>query len=159
MGLALLTDARQSAVALEIQRGVVRLLASYALASVVELPLPNGRRADVVGLTDSGELWIVEVKSSIEDFRADHKWPDYRDFCDRLLFAVRPDFPHDILPADTGLIVADRYGGEIMRPSPHTPLAGARRKSMTVRFARAAATRLALAMDPALAGALEPSAT
>ena len=144
----------QSAVAAEICRGVVRLLTAHGLTSVAELPLPNGRRADVVALTDKGEIWIVEIKSSIEDFRADQKWPEYRDFSDRLFFAVRPSFPVEILPEDTGLILADRYGGEIVRPSPELRLAGARRKSMTLRFARGAAARLSLALDPSLRVAL-----
>jgi hypothetical protein len=134
--------------ALEICRGVIRLLADHGLASVAELPLPNGRRADVVALSADGEIWIVEIKSSIEDFRADQKWPEYREFSDRLFFAVRPDFPVDILPADTGLVLADRYGGEIVRASPEQRLAAARRKSMTLRFARAAAARLSYALDP-----------
>jgi hypothetical protein len=140
----------QSAVAFEICRGVVRLLAAHGLAGVAELPLPNGRRADVVALSDKGEIWIIEIKSSIEDFRADQKWPDYRDFSDRLFFAVRPGFPVEVLPEDTGLILADRYGGEIVRPAPEMRLAGARRKSMTLRFARAAAARLCVAIDPSL---------
>src|SRR5262245_10702299 len=88
----------QSPAALEICRGVTRLLAAHNVACVSELCLPNGRRADVMGLCVDGSLWIVEIKSSIEDFRADHKWPDYRDFSDRLFFAVRPGFPVEILP-------------------------------------------------------------
>jgi hypothetical protein len=76
------------------------------------------RRADVAGLSDGGEIWIVEIKSCLEDFRADQKWPEYREFCDRLFFAVAPDFPREVLPQETGLIIADRYGGEIVRPAP-----------------------------------------
>ncbi|HKZ96158.1 MAG TPA: MmcB family DNA repair protein [Hyphomicrobiaceae bacterium] len=146
--LVSLRDGRQSPAALDICRGVVRLLASHGLASVAELPLPNGRRADVVGLSDSGGIWIVEIKSSIEDLRADGKWPEYRDYSDQLFFAVRPDFPLSALPEDTGLILADRYGGEIIRPSQEARLSGARRKSMMVRFARAAALRLTALADP-----------
>ena len=97
---------------------------------------------------------IIEIKSSIEDFRVDQKWPEYRDYSDRLFFAVRPDFPVDILPADTGLILADRYGGEIVRPAPELRLAAARRKIMTLRFGRAAAARLAIALDPSLRTAI-----
>ncbi len=115
----------QSAVAFEICRGVVRLLTAHGLTSVAELPLPNGRRADVCALSDKGEIWIVEIKSSIEDFRTDQKWPEYRDFSDRLFFAVRPGFPVEVLPEDAGLILADRYGGEIVRASPELRLAGA----------------------------------
>jgi hypothetical protein len=121
---------------------------------VAELPLPNGRRADICALSDKGEIWIVEIKSSLEDFRTDQKWPEYRDFSDRLFFAVRPGFPVDILPEDAGLILADRYGGEIVRPSPELRLAGARRKSMTLRIARTAAARLSVALDPSLRTAL-----
>jgi hypothetical protein len=141
---------RRDAVTREVCRGVGRLLRAHGFASVNELPLPNGRRADVVGLSGSGDIWIVEVKSSIEDFRVDHKWPEYRDFSDALFFAVAPDFPVDILPADTGLILADRYGGEIVRAAPETRLAPARRKSMTLRFARAAALALQTVSDPTL---------
>lgn len=144
----------QSAAAFEICRGVVRLLTMHGLASVAELPLPNGRRADIAAVSDKGDIWIVEIKSSIEDFRVDQKWPEYRDYSDRLFFAVRPDFPVDILPADAGLILADRYGGEIVRPAPELRLAAARRKTMTLRFGRAAAARLAIALDPSLRTAI-----
>ena len=132
----------------QVSRGVGRLVRALGFASINELPLPNGRRADVVALSASGDIWIIEVKSSVEDFRADQKWPEYRDFSDQLYFAVAPDFPVDILPADTGLILADRFGGEIVRPSPEARLAPARRKSMTLRFARAAALALHTVMDP-----------
>ncbi len=149
-------DARQSATALEIQRGVVRLLLQHGMASVTELPLPNGRRADVIGLSDRGDIWIAEIKSSIADFRADQKWPEYREFSDRLFFAVKPDFPVEILPPDTGLILADRYGGEVVRAAPEHKLAGARRKSMTLRIARAGAFRLSALLDPSLPPIIEP---
>lgn len=141
-------DGRQSARAAEIARGVARLLALHGLACVCELPLASGRRADVMALADTGEIWIVEIKSCLEDFRVDQKWPEYREFCDRLLFAVAPDFPIDVLPDDAGLIIADRYGGEIVRPAPEHRLAGARRKAVTLRFARAAALRLCALYDP-----------
>ena len=141
----------QSATALEICRGVTRLLASLNISCVSELGLPNGRRADIMGLCVDGSIWIVEIKSSIEDFRADNKWPDYRDFSDRLFFAVRPDFPANILPEEAGLIVADRYAGEIIRPAPELRLPAPRRKVMTLRYARAAASRLAITLDPSLA--------
>jgi hypothetical protein len=143
-----IVDGRQSAAAAEIARGVCRLLWAHGLATVTELALPNGRRADVVGLSDTGEIWIVEIKSCIADFRADHKWTEYRDFCDRMLFAVNPDFPRELIPGDTGLIVADRYGGAILRETPEHRLSGARRKSMALLFARTAAGRLLLLADP-----------
>jgi hypothetical protein len=140
----------RDAVTREVCRGVGRLMRALGFASLNELSLPNGRRADVVGLSVSGDIWIVEVKSSVEDFRVDNKWPEYRDFSDALFFAVAPGFPVDILPADTGLILADRYGGEIVRPAPEMRLAAARRKSMTLRFARAAALTLQTVADPTI---------
>jgi hypothetical protein len=141
-------DGRQSAAAAAIQRGVRRLYASLGAASLTELTLASGRRADVMALDPSGAITIVEIKSCLADFRADGKWPDYRDFCDRFLFAVGPDFPLDVLPDETGLIVADGYGAHILREPPHHPLAGARRKALTARFARVAAARLHALVDP-----------
>ena len=143
-----LRDGRQSPAAFAIFKGVARLLAAHGLAVVGELVLANGRRADVAGITASGDIWIVEIKSCLEDFRSDQKWPDYREFCDRLFFAVAPGFPTGVLPEETGLIVADRYGGEIMRAAPEHRLAGARRKAMTLRMLRAAAFRLQGVIDP-----------
>ena len=127
-----------------------RLLRALSFAVINELPLPNGRRADVVGLSPSGDIWIVEVKSCLEDLRVDAKWPEYRDFSDALFFAVTPDFPQGVLPADTGLILADRYGAEVIRQAPATRLAPPRRKAMTLRFARAAAFTLQALADPGL---------
>jgi hypothetical protein len=141
-------DGRQSPAAFDICRGVCRLLKSHAFAPLSEVGLANGRRADVVALSEVGELWIVEIKSCLEDFRADQKWPEYRDFCDRLLFAVAPAFPREVLPGDTGLIIADRYGGEIVRPAPEHRLTAPRRKAMTLRVARLAAWRLQGVIDP-----------
>ena len=139
---------RQSVVPGDIARGVGRLLWSLGLASVTELSLTTGRRADVVGLSKNGEVWIVEIKSSVEDLRADQKWPEYRGFCDRLWFAVAPAFPQQLLPFDAGLIIADRYGGEIAREAPAVRLHTARRKAMTLRLARVAALRLQSLADP-----------
>lgn len=143
-----LRDGRQSPPAFDIFRGVGRLLKAHGLAVVGELSLASGRRADVVGVSGSGQIWMVEIKSCLEDFRCDQKWPEYREFCDRLFFAVAPDFPRAVLPEDTGLIIADRYGGEIVRPAPEHKLAGARRKAMTLRIVRTAAFRLQGAIDP-----------
>jgi hypothetical protein len=143
-----LQDGRQSAAALDICRGVARLLRAHGLAAITEVGLANGRRADVAGVAESGEIWVVEIKSCLEDFRADHKWPDYREYCDRLFFAVDRAFPCEVLPADAGLIVADRYGGEIVRSAPEHKLAPSRRKAMTLRLARLAALRLQAAIDP-----------
>jgi len=144
------SDRRQSAAAAAISRGVRRLLAGHGLSTVTELTLPNGRRADVIGLDPKGGVWIVEIKSSVEDFRADSKWPDYREFCDHLLFAVAPDFPVELLPDDTGLIIADRFGGELIRPAPSHPLNAGRRRSLILRLARAAMARLHRIEDPDL---------
>ena len=141
-------DGRQSATALAICTGVRRVLAGYGCATVTELILASGRRADVIGLTPDGCIWIVEIKSSIADLRADAKWPDYRDFCDRFFFGVMLDFRTERLPADTGIILADGYGGEIAREAPHHRLAGARRKAVLLRFAHAAANRHHALVDP-----------
>lgn len=140
----------QSPVAREVCRGVVRVLAAHALAAIAELPLPNGRRADVVGLGRDGAIWIVEIKSCLQDFQSDQKWPDYRAYADRLFFAVPPEFPCEVLPEDAGLIIADRYGGEIMRQAPELRLAAHVRKTMTLGIARASASRLSLMLDPTL---------
>jgi len=134
--------------AFEICRGVARLLRTHGLAVVTELALANGRRADVAGVTAAGDIWIIEVKSSLADLRSDQKWPEYRDFCDRFFFAVAPAFPREALPTGTGLIIADRYGGEIAHMAPEHKLVAARRKAMTLRMLRAAAFRLQAAIDP-----------
>jgi hypothetical protein len=146
--LNLVPDGRQSAAAHDICRGVGRLLKAHGFACVNEVGLANGRRADIAGISESGEIWIVEVKSCLEDFRSDSKWPEYREFCDRLFFAVDPAFIRDVLPADTGHIVADRYGGEIVLPAPEHKLVAARRKAMTLCLARVAAFRLQSLGDP-----------
>ncbi|MFG1301671.1 MmcB family DNA repair protein [Xanthobacter sp. V3C-3] len=143
-------DGRQSDTARAVQRGVLRHLAQVGLAAVPEFSLVSGRRADVLALSGRGEVTIIEIKSSVADFRADAKWPEYRAFCDRLLFAVPLDFPLEILPEDAGLLVADAFGAECLREAPLHPMAGATRKALTLRFARAAATRLGLLYDPDL---------
>ncbi|HRY25311.1 MAG: MmcB family DNA repair protein [Geminicoccaceae bacterium] len=128
----------------DIGRGVIRLLADLGIAALPELPLANGRRVDVIGLGRDGGIHVVEIKSSRADFMTDCKWPDYLEFAERFYFAVAVDFPLDLLPEDEGLILADRYGAELVRPARHRPLAAARRKAVTLRFARLAAQRLAL---------------
>lgn len=125
-------------------RGVTRVLRDYGLASLLEVPLANGRRADLMGLTASGEIWIVETKSCLEDFVVDHKWPDYLEYCDRFFFAVTEDFPRALIPEEVGLIVADGFGGAVLRHAPARPMAGARRKAVTLIFARLAALRLSV---------------
>jgi hypothetical protein len=141
-------DGRQSPHASAIQRGVGRLLRAQGFAVVAELPLATGRRADIVALGPNGDLWIVEIKSSVEDFRVDRKWPDYRLSCDRLFFATHSGVPLDIFPGDAGLILADSYGAELMREAPEHRLPAATRKAMLVRFAQAAAHRLHGLVDP-----------
>lgn len=143
-----LADGRQSARARDISRGAQRALALRGFRAIPELVLASGRRADLAAIDEAGSIWIVEIKSSIEDFRTDAKWPEYRAWCDRLLFAVAPDFPLAVLPEDAGLILADRYGGEIMREAPEHRLAPARRKAVTLRLARVAAGRLMTMADP-----------
>jgi hypothetical protein len=144
----LLADGRQSARARDIARGAQRALAARGFRSMPEVSLADGRRADLMALDEKGAIWIVEIKSSLEDFRADAKWPDYRAWCDRLYFSVSPEFPREVLPEDTGLILADRYGGEIVREAPEHRLPGARRKALLLRFARIAAGRLMTLADP-----------
>jgi hypothetical protein len=134
--------------AFNICRGVGRLLHSHGLASITEFSLANGRRADVAGVSASGDVWIVEIKSCPADFRSDQKWLEYRAFCDRFYFAVAPGFPTAMLPDDAGHIIADRFGGEIVRDAPEFRLAGARRKALTLKLFRAAAFRLQEKIDP-----------
>jgi hypothetical protein len=142
------TDGRQSPIAAGVQRGVRRLFAQLGHVTIPEFTLANGRRADIIALAPDGALTIVEIKSSVADFRTDRKWPDYESFCDRFYFAVPETVPFDILPEDRGLIVADSFGAAIMREAVHSPLAGARRKAVTLRFAHAAAAALHALADP-----------
>ena len=144
-----LIDGRQSDRAMLVRRGVQILLHDLRMAVLPELPLASGRRADLIGLSEKGEIWIIEIKSSIEDFRTDRKWPDYRAHCDRLFFATSQDVPCEIFPPDTGLIVADAFGAEFHCEAPEHRLAAATRKSMMLLFARAAAMRLQSLIDPA----------
>lgn len=140
-----LVDGRQSDRALLVRRGVQRLLSDLRLSMVPELSLASGRRADLVALSGTGEIWIVEIKSSVEDFRSDHKWHDYRQHCDRFFFATHSAVPAELFPQDCGLIIADEWSGHLMREAPEQRLAAATRKAMLLRFARAAADRLLLA--------------
>ena len=124
-----------------LMRGAARLMLDLGLPAVPEFTLPCGRRADLAGLGPKGEIVIVEVKSGAADFRADRKWPEYFDWCDRFYFAVSDRFPRHLLPEETGLIVADAFGAGVVRESPVQRLSPARRKSLTLRFARNAAER------------------
>lgn len=139
MSLALLAS-RPETTAL-VTRGAARLLAALGLAALAEVPLPNGRRADLMALGPKGELAIVEVKSSLEDYRTDRKWAEYQPYCDAFYFAVGPEFPLQALPAGPGVMVADGFGGAVLTPAPVVPLAPLRRKALTLQFARLAATR------------------
>jgi hypothetical protein len=142
-------DGRQSPTALSVARGTCRLLRSLGFACVSEMPLASGRRADLVALGGGGDIWIIEIKSSIADFRADRKWIDYRLHCDRLFFATTVEVPCEIFPKDTGLIVADAFGASILCEAPEHRLAGPTRRSMLTRFAHTAALRLQSLVDPA----------
>ena len=147
-GAAIRPDGRQSATAVAIARGTGRLLHSLGLCCVSELPLPSGRRADLVALAGDGAIWIVEIKSSVADFRADQKWMDYRLHCDRLFFATTVEVPCEIFPKDTGLIVADAFGAHVVCDAPEHRLHASTRKSMMLSFARCAALRLQTLADP-----------
>ncbi|RTL53790.1 MAG: DNA repair protein MmcB-related protein [Bradyrhizobiaceae bacterium] len=141
-------DRRQSETALAIARGTSRLLASLGFSCISELPLPSGRRADLVAINERGDVWIVEIKSSLEDLRADQKWQDYRMHCDRLFFAFTQDLPCEIFPDDTGLIVADSYGAYLHCDAPEHRIPAATRKLMLLRFGLVAARRINRMIDP-----------
>lgn len=135
-----------------LQRGVSRALRQFDFVCIEELVPKPGLRVDVMALVPKGEVWIIECKSSRADFRADQKWQGYLEWCDRFFLAVDSDFPVDLLPPDSGLMLADAYDAEIIRMGPQTPLAGARRKAVVQRFARHAASRLHAYRDPGVAG-------
>lgn len=137
-----LIDGRQSNRALQVRRGVQTLLTSLGAAHVPEITLANGRRADLMAIFSDGTIWIVEIKSSIEDIRSDRKWPDYNDYCDQLFFATLSDVPEELFPPDRGFICADGRGAEILRTCETDKLNANRRKAITLRFARLAAQRL-----------------
>lgn len=141
-------DGRQSERARAIQRGALRYLAACGLAGVPEFSLASGRRADIAALDARGDVWVIEIKSSVIDFRTDRKWADYRQHCDRLFFAVAPDFPLEILPEDAGILVADAFGAALIREAPRHPMPGATRRAVTLRLARTAAGRVMALMDP-----------
>src|SRR5579863_4117203 len=146
-----IVDGRQSETALFIARGLRRMLRAHGYSTLTELPLLDGRRADVVALRGDGAIVIVEIKSSVADFRADHKWRDYLDHCDKLYFAICDTVPVEIMPKEAGLIVADAYGAAILREAPEQKIAPATRRAVLLRFAQAAADRLHRMADPNLA--------
>jgi hypothetical protein len=144
----MIADGRQSERALIVRRGVLRLLASLDAYALPEVTLASGRRADLVAIGRDGMISIIEIKSSKEDLMADRKWPEYRAFADRLFFATLPDVDETLFPADAGLIVADGFGGAILRDAPAHPLAAATRKALLVRLSRLGAARLSALEDP-----------
>jgi hypothetical protein len=129
-------------------RGVCRHLLTHDFVTVEELVPTSGLRVDVMALGPKGEIWVIECKSGRADFQSDNKWQGYLEWCDRFFWAVDADFPTELLPEDTGLIIADGFGGEILRMGPETKLAAARRKVMMQKFARHAAIRQMAARDP-----------
>jgi len=131
-----------------ITRSVLRLCLAAGWAPIAEVPLPTGRRLDVLALRPDGGFCAIEVKSCARDYLSDGKWGTYRDWCDRLYFAVDPDFPANLLPPDAGMILADPWDAVVQREAPLHALAPARRRAVLHRFASLAATRLVLARDP-----------
>ena len=142
VSVTVITGSRPETTA-SVTRGAARLLTALGYAPLAEVTLPNGRRADLMALGRRGEIFIVEVKSSLEDFRTDLKWHEYQPYCDAFAFAVGPEFPREILPEEPGLIVADGFGGAVLREAQVQALAGARRKALTLAFGRLAALRAA----------------
>jgi hypothetical protein len=135
------------ATASDVARGVSRLLIQEGFSPILEFTLANGRRLDVAALGADGTVVGVEIKVAVPDLKGDMKWPEYLEFCELFYFAIPPEFPDELVPAGTGLIVADRYGGAIIRASPVAQLHASRRKAVTLRFAKVAAERLALTLD------------
>lgn len=145
-------------IAADVARGVTRLFCRQDLFAICEMPLSNGRRADLMAIDGRGQLTIVEIKVAKSDLLGDGKWTDYLDYCDRFYWAVPPHLTaileqERFLPGDAGLIVADRYDAAVIRQAAHRPLAPARRKAELLRFARRAARRLAAQIDPSLGDA------
>lgn len=139
--------------AIDVARGVTRLFCRQDLFAICEVPLPNGRRADMMAIDSKGNLAIVEIKVAKSDLVGDSKWTDYLDFCDRFFWAVPPELAvicegERFLPSEAGLIVADKYDAALVRDAAHRPLAPARRKAELLRFARRAARRLSEQLDP-----------
>jgi hypothetical protein len=136
-----------SSTAAEVARGVSRLLLEEGYSPILEFTLPNGRRLDVAAIGPGGEMLGVEIKVALADLRGDSKWPEYLDYCDLFYFAVPPDFPHEHVPQQTGLIVADRYGGAIIKEAEVQSLHASRRKAVSISFAHCAAERLSRTLD------------
>jgi hypothetical protein len=135
-------DGRQSETALMVQRGTSRFLEEQGMVVLSELPLANGRRADLVAMDRKGMVTIIEIKSSVEDFQVDRKWPEYKAFCDCFAFATAPDVPVEIFPGEEGLMVADGFGAHVIRDPVEERMPPHARKALTLQFARLAARRL-----------------
>lgn len=133
-----------------IARGAARLLRGHDFVCLEEFVPRSGLRVDLMAIGPKGEIWVIECKSSRADFQTDAKWQGYLEWCDRFYWAVPPDFPAELLPEDTGLIVADAYGGEVLRDAPYHPIPAARRKKMLIKFGRNAADRLRGFTDPSV---------
>ena len=131
----------------DVARGVSRLLMQEGFSPILEFTLANGRRLDVAALGPDGMVMGVEIKVALADLKGDTKWPEYLEFCERFYFAIPPGFPDEHVPAGTGLIVADRYGGAIVRRSPVAQIHASRRRAVTLRFAKVAAERLAMTLE------------
>ncbi|MBK8908050.1 MAG: MmcB family DNA repair protein [Rhodospirillales bacterium] len=142
-----LEETRPAAASAGITRGVCRLFSDIGYRVVVELPLGNRRRVDVAAVDRAGGIAVIEVKASVADYRSDGKWREYRPYCDRFYFAVAPEFPRHVLPDDVGIVVADAFQGAVVRDAPEHAMNAARRKAVTVRFARTAAARLQGLLD------------
>jgi hypothetical protein len=136
-----------SVTAAEVARGVSRLLIQEGFSPILEFTLANGRRLDVAALGADGTMLGVEIKVSVADLKGDTKWPEYLEYCELFYFAIPPDFPDHHVPPGTGLIVADKYGGAIIRPATQQPLNASRRKAVTLKFAKCAAERLAVLLE------------
>ena len=136
-----------TATAADVARGVSRLLLQQGYSPILEFTLANGRRLDIAALGPDGTLLGVEIKVALADLRGDTKWPEYLEYCEHFYFAIPPDFPEEHVPGSTGLIVADRYGGAIVRPATPAAVHASRRKAVTLRFAKVAADRLASVLD------------
>jgi hypothetical protein len=143
LGMAVIS----TATAAEVARGVSRLLLQQGYSPILEFTLANGRRLDVAALGPDGTLLGVEIKVALADLRGDTKWPEYLEYCEHFYFAIPPDFPDHHVPPTTGLIVADRYGGAIIRAATPAQVHASRRKAVTLRFAKVAADRLANVLD------------
>src|SRR5215475_972003 len=144
--------------AADVARGVNRVLIQEGFSPILEFTLANGRRLDVAALGPDGTMLGVEIKVAVQDLKNDAKWPEYLEFCELFYFAIPPDFPDELVSPSTGLIVADRYGGSIVRPSPRSSLHASRRKAVTLSFAKCAAERLAVMLEGADSAPREPAA-